>query len=660
MEDYLPPIVTKLKADLSDLVRGLAEARLMVRDFAAESHKELVDAFTDAGRDGGAIFGNEFRKTSSQLLHNMEHDVGREVLNESERIMSNAGRESARSFSGSFSGMLIPLLIGALIMLAPAIVSLVAVAISTGVSLGFVGLGIFLLRQQPALVAAAISFKNTIGAVFKDAAAPLLQPLINALGMLSGVVKALAPDFKQIFGSIAQIIEPLAAGLGGFVTEMMPGLKEMIGHTELVKAFADGLVVLGTGFSNLFHQIAEHAPELTNFMGDFMQGLSNLISGLGSLIAWMAVAYQKIDDLHNKAVEGGWDTPWKAVATGIGIAAGAIGRAAVSVGKWFADIYKDVANWLGKARDFVGAWITRILDYFGSIPGKIWAALVALPGVLEKAASTAFDAFFYYTAYGIATVVRFFMELPGKLLALTVMAWTFVRTEFTRGVDSVVQTAQTLPGKVMTWLENLGVRLIAWTINAYWSLVNWAKKTIDDVVEWFKKLPERAAIALRDFLKRLKESFDNANRLLYQMGKDMLNGLVNGVLDAVDAGVSAVKRAINKIKEGAKDALGIHSPSTVFAEMGRQSIQGYIQGVLGQSGALSGLWDRLRIGDGAAMPLAALAGAAAPVAASGGSSAYRGPGMVHTTVQVDGATIVEAITPAAQQRKARFGTTGLD
>lgn len=64
------------------------------------------------------------------------------------------------------------------------------------------------------------------------------------------------------------------------------------------------------------------------------------------------------------------------------------------------------------------------------------------------------------------------------------------------------------------------------------------------------------------------------------IGQNMMEGLKGGILDKAasiaEAAVNAVKGAIN----AAKEALGIASPSKVFAEMGRFTDQGYINGIV--------------------------------------------------------------------------------
>jgi hypothetical protein len=67
--------------------------------------------------------------------------------------------------------------------------------------------------------------------------------------------------------------------------------------------------------------------------------------------------------------------------------------------------------------------------------------------------------------------------------------------------------------------------------------------------------------------------------LLHGAGQALIRGLIAGAKSMVQAAIDAIKSALGSIVAGAKAALGIHSPSTVFAELGRQSMAGYLQGL---------------------------------------------------------------------------------
>ena len=63
------------------------------------------------------------------------------------------------------------------------------------------------------------------------------------------------------------------------------------------------------------------------------------------------------------------------------------------------------------------------------------------------------------------------------------------------------------------------------------------------------------------------------------IGSNIIQGLVNGVTDAAGKLIDAVKGAVGNAIEGAKNLLGIHSPSRVFREIGRYTMQGAALGV---------------------------------------------------------------------------------
>lgn len=88
--------------------------------------------------------------------------------------------------------------------------------------------------------------------------------------------------------------------------------------------------------------------------------------------------------------------------------------------------------------------------------------------------------------------------------------------------------------------------------------------------------------------------------LMGQVGRDIVTGIIAGVLAAAPALLETVRGLAGAVVDATAAALGIRSPSTAFAELGDQSIQGYVQGLEAGSGdaadALSRIMgDQLRI-----------------------------------------------------------------
>lgn len=64
------------------------------------------------------------------------------------------------------------------------------------------------------------------------------------------------------------------------------------------------------------------------------------------------------------------------------------------------------------------------------------------------------------------------------------------------------------------------------------------------------------------------------------VGEDTVAGFFQGIADAMSAVASVIKKYIvDPVVNAVKDFLGIHSPSTVFAEIGNNLIQGLFEGI---------------------------------------------------------------------------------
>lgn len=79
---------------------------------------------------------------------------------------------------------------------------------------------------------------------------------------------------------------------------------------------------------------------------------------------------------------------------------------------------------------------------------------------------------------------------------------------------------------------------------------------------------------------RIMGVFSGAGSWLLSAGRNIIQGLINGITNAIGGAISAVKNAVSGIIDGAKSLLGIASPSKVFdREIGRMIPAGLGRGV---------------------------------------------------------------------------------
>ena len=70
---------------------------------------------------------------------------------------------------------------------------------------------------------------------------------------------------------------------------------------------------------------------------------------------------------------------------------------------------------------------------------------------------------------------------------------------------------------------------------------------------------------------------------LMQMGKDIIQGLINGIKSMAGDVVKAAKGVVGDAIDGAKNLLGINSPSKVFFQFGKWTDEGLINGIKSMS-----------------------------------------------------------------------------
>ncbi|MEV4888989.1 hypothetical protein AB0K48_06340 [Nonomuraea sp. NPDC055795] len=83
---------------------------------------------------------------------------------------------------------------------------------------------------------------------------------------------------------------------------------------------------------------------------------------------------------------------------------------------------------------------------------------------------------------------------------------------------------------------------------------------------------------------KVKTGLDGLPKAGQQAGKDLGAGLASGIRSMIGDAVAAAKSLAQSALQGAKDLLGIRSPSTEMAEVGRWTVRGLIQGLTDEEG----------------------------------------------------------------------------
>jgi len=111
------------------------------------------------------------------------------------------------------------------------------------------------------------------------------------------------------------------------------------------------------------------------------------------------------------------------------------------------------------------------------------------------------------------------------------------------------------------------------------SVVSAVGGMVSSVIGFFGSLLAPIASAISNIATTVIGGITNLGSQAFQLGVNMVQGLVNGIVSMAQAPVGAIRDIAQRGINAAKSALGIASPSKVFAEIGGYTAEGFTGGI---------------------------------------------------------------------------------
>lgn len=284
-----------------------------------------------------------------------------------------------------------------------------------------------------------------------------------------------------------------------------------------------------------------------------------------------------------------------------------LGPAAGAADSVFSAISSGVTTFSNAVNDLVLPAIDTLSPAFESFFGAIQAAqpllefIANIIGVaLAAAISTAIKLF-----AGIVEIVAFvitgFEQLYEDISGFVTGVVQFFTVDLPNGINALVQWFAQLPGNIAGFLATVIANVAEWAAHMVSNAVNagalfvssiagflsalpgniasWLSGAISTVVGWVTQFASNATSAASQFGSKLRSGLEAIPGTLGNIGSNIVQGLVNGVTGAAGKLVDAVKGAVDGAIQGAKNLLGIKSPSRVFRKIGQYVMQGAALGV---------------------------------------------------------------------------------
>lgn len=154
--------------------------------------------------------------------------------------------------------------------------------------------------------------------------------------------------------------------------------------------------------------------------------------------------------------------------------------------------------------------------------------------------------------------------------AATSAAWNAVKTVISAAISAAAAAIRTKINSAKAAVSSAWSAVKSLTSSAWSSFVSTITSKVGAAVAVVRGLPGKVRSAL-----------SGAGSLLVGAGRNLIQGFINGISGSIGAVISKARSIASAAVSAVKGALGIHSPSRVFLELGRYVGEGFSLGLQG-------------------------------------------------------------------------------
>lgn len=379
------------------------------------------------------------------------------------------------------------------------------------------------------------------------------------------------------FWGVVGWFQQLPGKIGGFLTQAWNNV------TTWASNMVNKAIEVGSNFiNNIVTWFVQLPGKVANFLSSVWQNVTTWANNM-----WEKAREMGTNFLNN-VVSFFQQLPYK-----VGYF---IGYTLTSVTTW-------VANMIQKAYEMGRDFLNNVVTWFTQLPGKIqqfissaWQNVTTwVTNMVNKAREMA--------QQFLDNIVSFFTQLPGKIKGFIDSAYNNVMAWATNMVNKAKEMAQNFLNNITSFFTQLPGKIKGFIDSAYNNVTSWATNMINKakdmasqflsnvastltalpgkikeqldaaltkVTSWGTDLAAKGRQAITSLIDAVKSAASNIASQVMSIGSDIVNGVWRGIQNARDHFFSQVKNFFSGLVDGAKDALGIKSPSRVMAnEVGR-------------------------------------------------------------------------------------------
>ena len=245
----------------------------------------------------------------------------------------------------------------------------------------------------------------------------------------------------------------------------------------------------------------------------------------------------------------------------------------------------NLAKWINENKTWLAAIIIPLVAFIGTFSmimkiisivkgittaiSVLNAVMLANPIVLIIAAIVTLIAIFVVLWKKCDWFRNFWIGLWNGIVEIVVGAWEWIKGLFTGIIDFISNNWQSL----LLFLVNPFAGAFKLLYDNCEGFRNFVNGFVNAVVNFFKSIPGK----LVSFAQGIVNVFTSIPGKMMNVGKNIAQGLWNGISGLKDWVINKVKNMGKSILNAIKNVLGVHSPSTEFAWVAKMTVVGYTE-----------------------------------------------------------------------------------
>lgn len=376
-----------------------------------------------------------------------------------------------------------------------------------------------------------------------NGAAIKFSDTLKTEGIADGIQETFATG--EAVGPFAELLERSGIKLEDFNKKLQKAKKEGQGTQFILQTLAE------QGFGKVAEKYEELNPEVQRHA----EAQAELQAALGELAIVLTPLVEKVTEFLTKVIE--WANQNPQLAKTFTVIAGVLTGLAGAI-----NILKPIFTVI------VGA-VKLLAAAFGVATAKIWIIIGVIVALI---------------AIGIALWKNW-----DTIKAKAIEVWGAIK-------EWLAQTWDAIKAKVIEIWNGV----TAWLSQKWEAIKETARTKWESLKEAIREKMDSARTKIREIWDKVMAFFKNID--LFKTGKNIIQGLIDGIVSLKNTVLRKAKEIADGIKNRIKGALGIASPSKVMMGLGEDTAEGFAIGLgsmLRDIQQLSGEMARAAIPDGA-------------------------------------------------------------